>query len=279
MPQRQVEVQLSVVAPAHNEEGNLAALVREITAAIEPLGLIYEIVLVDDGSTDGSATVLESLLHEQPRLRVIRMADCPPGRGQGQSAAFHAAFRAARGRLIAVLDADLQNDPADLPGLLRTLEETGADMVQGDRTARRREGLRRAISTLVGRWFRRLLLGDTIRDTGCSLRVLTREAALRLPLEFRGIHRFIPVTVRRLGYTVIEVPVNHRPRRAGVPKYGMLDRAAVGLWDCLAVRWMLRRRRSTSYVELPSPPLHEPPARAPSSFAGRSTADASARAP
>lgn len=240
-------IELSVVAPAHNEEANLRLLVGEIVAAIAPLGIPFEIVIVDDGSTDRTAIELLTLASEEPRLRVIRMLRTPPGRGNGQSAAFHAAFRASRGRLIAVLDADRQNDPADLPAMLRLLGTEQADMVQGDRSANRRDSFVRRVSSAVGRWARRLLLADSIRDTGCSLRVMRREVALAIPLEFRGMHRFIPICARQLGYRVIEAPVCHRPRVAGEAKYGVWNRALPGLIDCFAVRWMNSRRRPTDW--------------------------------
>ncbi|UCD74801.1 MAG: glycosyltransferase family 2 protein [Phycisphaerales bacterium] len=246
-------IDLSVVAPAHNEQENVRPLVEEITAAIDPLGLDYEIVIVDDGSTDRTGEVLREMLSEQPTLRVIRMADTPPDRGNGQSAAFHAGFRAARGRLIAVLDADLQNDPADLPAMLEMMEKTAADMVHGDRSQDRRDTIGRRAGSLVGRLFRRWLLGDTIRDTGCSLRIMRREVALAIPLQFRGMHRFVPVTARQLGYKVVETTVHHRPRVAGQAKYGVWNRAIPGLFDCLAVRWMRNRRRPVRSEEITLP--------------------------
>lgn len=241
---------LSVIAPAHNEQANVGPLVDEIDSVIAPLGIGYEIIVVDDGSTDDTPSVLKQKLLSCPRLRVIRMSDTPPGRGNGQSAAFHAGFRASRGQIIAVLDADLQNDPSDLPAMLQRLHTDGADMIQGDRSAARQDSLVRRVTSLVGRLFRRMLLGDTIRDTGCSLRVMRREVALALPLEYRGIHRFIPLTARQLGFRVIEMPVNHRPRASGEPKYGIWNRALPGLIDCLAVRWMRSRRRPVTYSEV-----------------------------
>jgi dolichol-phosphate mannosyltransferase len=129
--------------------------------------------------------------------------------------------------------------------MIELLDERGVDFVQGDRSANRRDNLVRRASSWVGRFFRRLILGDSIRDTGCSLRVMKREVAFHLPLEFRGMHRFIPVTARQLGYTVIEMPAAHRPRIAGVAKYGVWNRAIPGLVDCFAVRWMRGRRRPT----------------------------------
>ena len=243
-------LEVSVVAAAHNEQDNLPTLVDEIVAALDPLDMEYEIVVVDDGSTDDTPNVLDRLLKNQPRLRAIRMLDTPPGKGHGQSAAFYAGFRAARGNLIVPIDGDLQNDPADIPAMIARLHECDADLVQGDRSAARKDTLVRRVTSRVGRLFRRWLLGDTIRDTGCSLRVMKREIALALPLEFRGIHRFIPVTARQLGYTVIETPVGHRPRTAGRTNYGIWNRAIPGLIDCFAVRWMRKRRRPTEFREL-----------------------------
>lgn len=247
---------LSVVAPAHNERDNIPRLVEEIAAAAphaaRALGSdLFEIILVDDGSTDDTRAIALDLAADRPWLRVIAMTNTPPGKGNGQSAAFHAGFRAAHAPYIAVLDADLQNDPADLAAMARLLVDKNADMVQGDRSHDRQDNIVRKVGSIVGRLFRRLILADDIRDTGCSLRLMKREIALALPLEFRGMHRFIPATARHLGYTVIELPVSHRPRTAGETKYGMgiTKRAIPGLIDCFAVRWMRNRRRPTSHTE------------------------------
>lgn len=251
------EIELSVVAPAHNEEENIDLLIQEIEAALHNLPFRFECVIVDDGSTDSTRTKIIAQQTHRPWVRCIAMTDTPKGRGNGQSAAFHAGFRAAQGRLIAVLDADLQNDPADIPKMLELLEQSGADFVQGDRSAVRKQGDSsiRLLGSWVGRAFRRVLLGDSIIDTGCSLRVMKREIALRLPLEFRGMHRFIPATARHMGYTVVEMPVNHRHRHAGTPKYGMgiTQRALPGFIDLFAVRYMRNRRRPVRSIE------HHPP--------------------
>ena len=202
-----------------------------------------------------------------PWVRCVSMTNTPAGSGNGQSAAFHAGFRAARGRLIATLDADLQNDPADFPKMLELLASTDADFVQGDRSAVRKQGDAkiRQFGSWIGRKFRLWVLGDSITDTGCSLRIMKREIALQLPLEFKGAHRFIPVTARHLGYTVIEMPVNHRNRHAGEPKYGMgiTKRALPGLVDLFAIRWMRNRRRPVTCEEStnsPIPEIHTQPA-------------------
>lgn len=245
-------VELSFVAPAHNEEGNVEALVEQVGAAGEATGLAFEFVLVDDGSTDLTTEKTRTLMASRPWLRMVRMTRTPQGSGGGQSAAFYAGFRATRGRLIAVLDADLQNDPADIRAMLELMEREGADMVQGDRSHARKDSAVRKWGSVVGRLFRRMLLGDTIRDTGCSLRLMKREVALELPLQFKGMHRFIPVTARHLGYKVVETPVNHRPRVAGETKYGMgiTKRAIPGLIDCFAVRYMRSRRRPVDSEEV-----------------------------
>ncbi len=243
---------LTVVAPAHNEADNIEPLVREIDKALSATNIRYEILIVDDGSTDDTRARIQALMPARPHLRCIAMTSTPPGKGNGQSAAFHAGFRAARGRLTAVLDADLQNDPAEIPALVARLTETGADLVQGDRSRARKDNFIRRVGSIVGRKSRLWLLGDSIRDTGCSLRVMKREVALRLPLEFRGMHRFIPITAIHLGYKVVEMPVTHRPRVAGETKYGLgiVQRALPGLRDLFVVRWMRNRRRPVTSTEI-----------------------------
>ncbi len=252
MTETPVDIEVSIVAPAHNEEDNVDRLIAEIVGAMEPTAYRYEIIIVDDGSTDQTAARLQACADVHPELQIVQMTQTPPGRGHGQSAAFHAGFRASRGRVIVVLDADLQNDPADIPAMLDRLHADSPtseriDMVQGDRSHARRDTFVRRMSSVVGRTFRRWLLGDTIRDTGCSLRAMRRCVALDIPLQFRGMHRFIPITARQLGYRVEEMQVNHRPRTAGVAKYGIWNRALPGLIDCFAVRWMHRRRRPVTY--------------------------------
>lgn len=241
---------LSVVAPAHNEEDNVVPLVEQLESALA--GIDFEVLIIDDASADQTAERTRELQQSRPWLRLISLGKPQAGGGNGQSFAFKAGFQAARGELIGSLDADLQNDPKDFPRLLDELKRTDADFVQGDRSAARQQGdawIRRFTSA-VGRWFRRMILGDTIRDTGCSLRVMKREIAVQLPLEYKGMHRFIPVTARQLGYTVVELSVSHRARHAGEPKYGMgiTKRAIPGLIDCFAVRWMRSRRRASIAV-------------------------------
>lgn len=247
-------IELTILAPAHNEEENIDLLIEEVGAAIEPLGITFEFIIVDDGSSD--STKAKTLAHQaqRPWVRCVSMTGTPKGSGNGQSAAFHAGFRAAKGRLIATLDADLQNAPSDYPAMLELLASSNADFVQGDRSAARSQGDAkiRQIGSWVGRKFRLWLLGDSITDTGCSLRIMKREITLQLPLEFKGAHRFIPATARHMGYTVVETPVAHRNRHAGEPKYGMgiTKRAIPGLVDLFAIRWMRSRRRPVTSVEV-----------------------------
>jgi len=239
------DIELSIIAPAHNEEDNIAGLLDDVKAAMADADVSYEMIIINDGSTDATADRLATALKQHDWLRVFTMIDTPPGQGNGQSAAFHAGLRQARGELVALMDADRQNDPADLPAMITKLREAGADMVQGDRSHARKDTFIRRRTSGVGRWFRKTVLGDTIRDTGCSLRVFKRELGLALPLQYRGLHRFIPVYSRMLGYQVIEMPVHHRPRTAGEAKYGIWNRALPGLLDLLAVRWMRSRLRPT----------------------------------
>ncbi|GAB5495040.1 MAG: glycosyltransferase family 2 protein [Phycisphaerales bacterium] len=253
--------QLSVVAPAHNEEDNIVPLIEQLESALH--GIEFEVLIIDDASTDQTAVRTRELQSSRPWLRLISLSKPSAGGGNGQSFAFKVGFQAACGELVGSLDADLQNDPSDFPRLLEELKRTNADFVQGDRSAARQEGdawIRRFTSA-VGRWFRRMILGDTIRDTGCSLRIMKREIAAQLPLEFKGMHRFIPVTARQLGYTVVELPVSHRARHAGEPKYGMgiTKRAIPGLIDCFAVRWMRSRRRTSVAVREDQPKTAEMP--------------------
>lgn len=247
--------QITIIAPAHNEQDNVTALINEIDAALSGAGIAFEVIIVDDGSTDRTRAAVQELMPTRPWLRCIAMQRTPQGKGHGQSAAFCAGFRAARAPIIGTLDADLQNDPADFPRLLQIMRETGADMVQGDRSRARRDNFVRRRTSAIGRLFRRMILNDKVRDTGCSLRVMTAELARRLPLEFKGVHRFFPAIAQQMGYTVVETPVNHRPRTAGETKYGLgiWQRALPGLRDCFAVRWMGQRRKITEALEVVSP--------------------------
>lgn len=225
---------LSVVLPIYNEVENVPILIDEIRRVLEPEPWSWEIVAVDDGSSDGTAAALEALRPSVPSLRVLSF-----DRNYGQTAALDAGWRAAQGRFIVSLDADLQNDPADIPRMMRKLEADGVDMVIGVRV-NRQDSLGRRIQSRIGNGVRNWITRDRITDTGCSLKLLRREAIERVKL-FNGMHRFLPTLVRNEGYRVVEIPVNHRPRRFGTSKYGAMNRALRGLIDCFAVRWMGKR--------------------------------------
>src|SRR5438045_3195610 len=234
---------LSVVFPVYNEAENLPILLDEIVRALDGKPWSYEIVAVDDGSKDDSPKILRELRAKYPTLRVLTFA-----KNSGQTAALDAAWRAARGTFVVSLDADLQNDPADIPAMMRTLEETGADMVIGVRVNRNDTWSRR-MQSKIGNGVRNWLTNDQITDTGCSLKLVKREAIDRVKL-YTGMHRFLPTLVRMQGYKVAEMPVNHRARKFGVSKYGAMNRAFRGLADCLAVRWMGKRMLKYSVAEI-----------------------------
>ena len=225
---------LSVVFPVFNEEENVPILLDEIARALEGKGWTYEMVAVDDGSADRSLAVLRDLKTRYSMLRVITFE-----KNSGQTAALDAGWRAARGRFVVSLDADLQNDPADIPKMMKELERSGSDMVIGVRVNRKDTWSRR-MQSKIGNSVRNWITGDRITDTGCSLKLARREAIEPVRL-FTGMHRFLPTLVRYAGFKVDEMPVNHRARKFGVSKYGAMNRAFKGLADCLAVRWMNSR--------------------------------------
>src|SRR5256884_2580434 len=233
MPDRP-PLDVALVIPVYNERDNLPLLIDEITHAVGGTGRRYEIVAVDDASTDGSLDVLRGLERDHPELRVVALAE-----HAGQTAALAAGFRAACSRVVVTLDADLQNDPADVPALLAELERSSAAAVVGYRVNRHDSGWKR-LQSRIANGVRNALNRERIGDTGCSLRGFGADAVRGLPL-FDGMHRFLPTLVRMGGGTVVEVPVRHRPRRFGRTKYGMWNRVFRSFADALAVRWMQRR--------------------------------------
>jgi len=242
---------LSIVVPARDEEPNVEPLVGAVGAAMAPLALSFELIVVDDGSRDRTRDVVLRLAKECDWLRCLALSGTSPGAGLGQSAALAAGYRAARGAFVASLDADLQNDPRDLPKLLAALERSGADLAQGNRSATRRDPIVRRFGSWVGYAFRRALLGDPVRDSACSLRVMRSAVARALPLDFAGFHRFVPALAAQQGFRVVEVPVQHQPRHAGTTKYGAgLGRALPGFVDLLAVRYLAGRRRPVRWEEI-----------------------------
>lgn len=225
-------VEISVVIPAYNEEANVPALLDRIADVFEPLGRRFEVVVVDDGSTDATLKVLLAQKKSRSWLRVIAL-----DRHCGQTCAMAAGFEAARGDVIATLDADLQNDPAEIPRLLKMLDD--CDAVTGWRVKRQDPFLRR-VSTRIANSVRNRLSGESIHDSACSLKVYRRACLEGLTL-YEGMHRFMPTLVKMRGFKVIEVPVSHQPRHAGEAKYGMWNRMFRAFVDLLVVRWMKKR--------------------------------------
>lgn len=227
---------ITVVVPVKNEAENIAPLIDEIRASLDG-GAPYEIIYIDDGSTDDTPRELEKQFRDGAPLRVIRHA-----RSCGQSAAIISGINAARGHIIATLDGDGQNDPADLPALLaRFRKNSDFDnlLIAGWRTKRRDTMIKRWTSKLANA-IRRRLLNDDTPDTGCGIKVFSRDGFMAMP-HFDHMHRFLPALTIRGGGQVISVPVNHRHRERGVSNYGTLDRAWASIWDIMGVLWLLRR--------------------------------------
>jgi dolichol-phosphate mannosyltransferase len=226
---------ISFVIPCHNEAANLKPLVAAIVAAIEPLKLDYEIVITDDFSSDNSWAVLKKMAAADSKIRAQRFAfNC------GQSAALWAGMKAARGKFIVTLDADLQNDPQDAPKLLAAL--ANFDCACGTRIEARSHGdnFIRIASSGIANWVRNKLSGENISDAGCCYRAFKRECVADLKF-FKGMHRFLPTLFKIEGFTVTEILVGHNPRASGQTHYGIWNRLFASFYDLLAVRWMKRR--------------------------------------
>ena len=227
--------ELSFVIPCYNEEGNLLALITAVRETVEPLKRPYEVVFTDDCSRDRTWELLKHLAATDPRIRAQRFAfNC------GQSAALWAGMQAARGRIIVTLDADLQNDPRDLPKLLAALEKF--DCACGSRVAARRasDGFVKAMSSRIANGVRNLLSGENVSDAGCCYRAFKRECIANLKF-FKGMHRFMPTLFKIEGFTVTEIPIAANRRHAGSSNYGIWNRLFATFYDLLAVRWMKRR--------------------------------------
>jgi dolichol-phosphate mannosyltransferase len=219
---------VSVIVPLFNEEENISILQSELRAALD--GLDYEIVFVDDGSVDCTVERIETA----PNVRLIRFE-----KNTGQSAALYAGIQAARGANAVLIDGDLQNDPADIPRLLAEIAR-GADLVCGYRI-NRQDTLVKRLTSWIANAVRSRFTKDGVRDTGCTLKAIRRECISAL-VPFKGMHRFIPALIKGAGYRVVEIPVNHRPRRFGQSKYGLGNRALRATIDMFGVRWLLSRR-------------------------------------
>jgi glycosyltransferase involved in cell wall biosynthesis len=225
--------EISIVVPAYNEEESLIPLASAIAETFAALAVAYELLFVDDGSEDNTAQVLRELAAKAPAVRIIRFRH-----NAGQSAALDAGFKQARGRVVVTLDADLQNDPRDMPRLLEMLKDY--DVVCGIRQGRQDTWLRR-LSSRFANGFRRRVLHDDIVDIGCSLRAYRGHCLASIKL-YNGMHRFLPVLLQLEGFHIGQVPVRHHPRQHGQSKYNMRNRAWRALMDLLAVRWMQSRQ-------------------------------------
>lgn len=229
------DIEVSVVIPCYNERENLRPLCAGLGKALGPRGISFELVVIDDASTDGSWEVLKGLGEELPFLRAQRFR-----RNCGQSAALEAGVRASRGRTIVTLDGDFQNDPGDLGKLLDALGD--CDCASGDRTASRREGygLLRVVSSRIANWVRNKASGESFADSACNFRAARRECFERIRF-FNGAHRFITTLIKMEGFKVKEVPISSRPRLHGKSKYGVWNRLFRAARDLSGVRWMKSR--------------------------------------
>jgi len=228
---------LSVLLPAHNEEGGVQAVVRETAAVLRRMGRPFEILVVDDASTDATAERLQALSPDVPELRILRLEA-----HAGQSAALGAAFREARGGILVTLDADGQNDPADIPALVAQLDT--CDACCGVRI-RRCDAWSRRVGSRLANAVRNAVLRESIRGTGCTLKAFRAVFAPQLPMQFRGMQRFLPALLAMQGARITELPVGHRPRAADKSHYTNRGRLRECLVDLGAVRWMQKRWRST----------------------------------
>jgi dolichol-phosphate mannosyltransferase len=227
-------VELSVVIPVYNEEDNLPLLWSELRGVLERMAVPFEVIFVDDGSRDRSAEIIREMRETDARVRLVRLKA-----NAGETAATDAGFKAARGQRVVTMDADLQNDPHDIPALVQRLEQW--DAVTGWRVTRGEgDSIVRRLSSRLANGTRNWLSDESIHDSGCTFRAFRRECLRGLVL-YRGFHRFIPTLLRMRGYRVIELPVRHRPRRFGRSKYGVLNRVFVAFADLLVVRWMKNR--------------------------------------
>jgi dolichol-phosphate mannosyltransferase len=227
---------LSICVPVYNEAENLPLLHAAIVKVIDRENIGTEIILVDDGSTDGSWAAIEALVAKDPRVRGLKFKfNC------GETAASDAGLRAARGQFVMTMDADLQNDPADIPAFVAALAP-GIDCVCGTRVATRGEGdnFIRVASSRIANWVRNKLSDENITDAGCTYRAFRRECMDKIKL-YRGLHRFIPTLLKMEGYKVIEIPVTNNPRLHGQSKYGVWNRLFKSFRDLLAIRWMKSR--------------------------------------
>jgi dolichol-phosphate mannosyltransferase len=232
---------LSIVIPVYNEEENIKPLIAELGEVLPALGRSYEIIFVDDGSRDRSFEILQEAALQDPLIRIIRFK-----KNAGQTAAFDAGFKAAQGDIVVTMDADLQNDPHDIPPLVEKIREF--DIVCGWRHERKDPWIK-IVSSKIANFVRNKLSQEEIVDTGCSLKAFKRECLQHLKL-FNGMHRFLPTLAKMEGFTVTQVKVNHRPRKFGTTKYTISNRMVRAFTDLLAVRWMKKRHLDYKIEEI-----------------------------
>jgi dolichol-phosphate mannosyltransferase len=232
-------IAVSIVVPVRNEAENIAPVIAEIAAALDGRWN-YEIIYVNDGSTDATPERLASAMKSRPNLREVRHAT-----STGQSAAVRSGVRVAHGAIVATLDGDGQNNPAFLPALISAIEQGGerTGLVAGQRVGRKDTGFKK-IQSRIANTVRNAILHDGTRDTGCGLKAFRREVFLAMPY-FDGLHRFLPALVRREGYDIAYVDVIDRPRHSGVSNYGFFDRLWIGIMDLAGVWWLIRRKKPT----------------------------------
>ncbi len=233
---------VSIIVPVRNEADNIAPLIAEIGAALDGRWS-YEIIYVNDGSTDATGERIAAIMAQRDNLRQLRHA-----RSGGQSAAVRSGVRAARGVIVATLDGDGQNNPAFLPDLISAVEKGAGriGLAAGQRVGRKDTGFKK-FQSRVANGIRNAILKDGTRDTGCGLKAFQREVFLSLPY-FDGLHRFLPALVRREGYDIAYVDVIDRPRHSGVSNYGFFDRLWIGIMDLAGVWWLIRRKKPTPEV-------------------------------
>lgn len=232
--------EISIIIPVYNEEENLPLLVPQVIEVLRPLDKKFEIIIIDDGSTDNSFNVIKDMGSKYMEIRYIRFE-----KNAGQSAAFDAGFKDALGEIVVTLDSDLQNDPRDIPKLLSYISDY--DVVCGWRKDRK-DPLVKKISSKIANRFRNLFTKDSIHDTGCSLKVYRRDFLNGVKF-YRGMHRFLPILLMMEGARVAEVEVSHNPRKFGRSKYNIRNRLFTGLYDLMAVKWMQKRRLDYRIIE------------------------------
>ncbi len=223
---------ISVIAPVYNEEENVSLFIKKVEDALKKDFTSYEIILINDGSTDGSKEIMNREASQNGHVKVYHFT-----KNNGQTAALAAGFEKCTGDIVVTMDSDMQTDPEDIYTLLPYLDKY--DMVNG-RRATREDGIKKKLSSMIGNGMRNLITGDDIQDTGCPLKLFKKEVAKSYKL-FEGMHRFLPTLARLNGFNVVEVPVRHYDREFGVSKYGVWNRMFKGLKDAFAVRWMKSR--------------------------------------